>query len=164
MERYMTGRYVAISWTDAVRLVQLDGTTLERIKHRRNVELLHRTDWWAWWSDERMTTAIGLPDELRPDQLSTDAESLISDVWESWQIRPQCGWITLANVTRISKREFLQTSGSASGSVLSQWEKLTVLFRSGECGALYQHCRQDGAEYKCNILSELPQLQEPRPI
>lgn len=160
----MTGRYVAIGWTDALRLAQLDGTTLEKIRHRQNVELLHCTDWWAWWSDERLTTAIGLPDDLRPDQLSTDAESLISSVWESWQIRPQCGWVTLANVTRISKCEFLQTSSSASNSVSSQWEKLTVLFKNGKRGVLYRHCHQDGADYKCNILSGLPWLQESRPI
>ncbi|MEM8503371.1 MAG: hypothetical protein AAF716_09490 [Cyanobacteria bacterium P01_D01_bin.1] len=160
MERYITGRYVAIDWTDAVRLAQLDNTALEEIRHRQNVELLHRTDWWAWWSDERLTTAIGLPDDLRPDQLSADAESLISEVWESLQIRPQCGWTMLANVTRISERELLQTSIAVSDSLSSQWEKLTVLFRDGEMGVLYKHHRQNEAEYKCNILYELPQLQE----
>lgn len=70
MDRYQTKYYVAVQWTDTVRLAQLDGTLPEEIRHTGSVELLHRTEWWAWWSDQQLTTAIGLPEELQPDRKS----------------------------------------------------------------------------------------------
>lgn len=77
MERYITRRYVAACWADALRLAQLDGAALHDIRCQQNVDLIHRTDWWAWWSDERLTTAIGLSEDLQPKGLSADAIALI---------------------------------------------------------------------------------------
>lgn len=80
MNRYITRRYVAVCWTEAVRLANLDGTPLGSIRCHHNLELLHRTEWWAWWSDKRLTTAIGLPELLCPERLSADAIALIDEV------------------------------------------------------------------------------------
>ncbi|MEL6780365.1 MAG: hypothetical protein AAFO06_24315 [Cyanobacteria bacterium J06597_16] len=98
MNRYMTGRYVAVDWAEALRLAQLDGTAVGDIRCQQDIELLHRTDWWAWWSDERLTTAIGLPESLRPAHLSADATALFFEVWMSGLIAPECGWAVLVHI------------------------------------------------------------------
>ena len=92
MARYLTQRFVAVTWTEAVRLAYLDGTPLRNIRVAAEVELVHRTEWWAWWSDERLTTAIALPDSLQPIGLSVDAVLLIDQVWCSRTAVPRCGW------------------------------------------------------------------------
>ena len=58
MERYLTRRYVAVTSYEAQRLAQLDGTPIDQIQHTPDVYLVHRTEWWAWWSDECLTGAI----------------------------------------------------------------------------------------------------------
>ncbi|MBE9137972.1 hypothetical protein IQ254_12350 [Nodosilinea sp. LEGE 07088] len=88
MARFLTRRYVAVTGAEAFRLAQLDGTPWSEIRHTEDVQLLHREEWWAWWSDEQLTTAIGLPESLCPETLSTDAVLLISEVWESFSPAP----------------------------------------------------------------------------
>jgi hypothetical protein len=154
MNRYITRRYVAIYWADAVRLAKLDSTVLSKIRCYQNVELLHRTDWWAWWSDEFLTTAIGLPENLRTERLSADAAKLISDVWEGGLIMPQCGWTTLANVTSISGSEVVYTANINSNFSSSRWEKLTLFFEHNRQGFLYRHRYCDELGYKCDIANE----------
>jgi hypothetical protein len=82
MARFLTRWYAAVTWSEALRLAALDNTPIAVIRQSSNAELVHRTEWWAWWSDERLTTAIGLPESLCPESLSPDAVSLISEVWE----------------------------------------------------------------------------------
>ena len=152
----MTKRYVAVCWTEVVRLASLDGTSLKDVRCASNVALLHRTDWWAWWSDERLTTAIGLPDDLWPEQLSPDAAALIFEVWSGGIIAPQCGWAVLANVKSIAGREIIYTNSMGNNVLISRWEKLTLLFEPNEPGLLYCHSYYDGKDYKCDIVSEPP--------
>jgi hypothetical protein len=156
MNRYMTRHYVAVDWTEAARLAQLDGTSLSDIRCHENVELLHRTHWWAWWSDERLTTAIYLPDNLQPKELSTDAASLIFEVWISDLIAPRCGWTVLAKVKRVLSSEIVYTSRGSSGAVISRWEKLTLLFEPDEQGFLYRHNYRNELGYQCDIVFERP--------
>jgi hypothetical protein len=156
MNRYMTRHYVAIDWTEAVRLAKLDSTFLSDIRCHQNVELLHRTHWWAWWSDERLTTAIGLPENLQPETLSSDAVELIFGVWSGGLIAPQCGWALLANVQHISDSQLISLGYMNSGAAVSRWEKLILIFSNENPGVLYRHCYLDRLGYKCDISSELP--------
>lgn len=153
MDRYLTRRYVAITWLEAIRLARLDGTPLLEIRCTRQVELIHRTDWWVWWSDERITTAIGLPDGLRPQELSPDAAMLISEIWESESPTPSCGWGVLAKVQNVIASEPLlhQKATYSSTSI----ERLTVETAGGIEINLYRviSSREDG--YECNITTDL---------
>jgi hypothetical protein len=154
MDRYQTKRYVAVQWTDAVRLAQLDGTLPEEIRHTGSVELLHRTEWWAWWSDQQLTMAIGLPEELQPQGLSTDAVELITDVWCSESPAPSCGWSMLAQVQRVVLCEPLRV-GIARGTFRPEtWERLTVEFRDGQLGVLYRFWLGYEEGYLCQIWTE----------
>ena len=150
----MTKRYIAVCRTEAVRLADLDGTSLHNIRCDPDVALLHRTDWWAWWSDERLTTAIGLPDNLWPKKLSPDAVELIFEVWCSGLSAPQCGWAMLAKVKSIASREIVCANSSGHNVPMSRWEKLTLLFEPDERGVLYCHRYRDGKAYKCDIVTE----------
>jgi len=105
MARFLTRRYVAVTWAEAIRLAALDGTPWSEIRQAEGVYLLHREEWWAWWSDEQLTTAISLPESLCPQSLSLDAIELISEVWESYGGAPACGWATLARVEQVLSRE-----------------------------------------------------------
>lgn len=146
MERYLTRQYAAVSWAEAVRLAKLDQTDLRKIHHTPDVDLIHRTDWWAWWSDQRLTPAIGLPEELRPQGLSPDAEDLITDVWASGLV-PSCGWVMLAEVQRVIAVTSLNRSGGYW--YFSSWERISVELRGGLRAVLYR--RWNGGDYRCEI-------------
>ncbi|NEQ42049.1 MAG: hypothetical protein F6K00_00220 [Leptolyngbya sp. SIOISBB] len=133
MARFLTRCYAAVTWLEALRLAALDQTPITSIRQASNVELVHRTEWWAWWSDERLTTAIGLPESLCPESLSPDAVSLISEVWESDSPAPECGWRTLAQVQQILREERVssfQRSYDLEG--IERVTKLTVEFCNRE--------------------------------
>lgn len=153
MARYLTRWYAAVTWSEALRLAVLDRTPIAAIRHAANAELVHRTEWWAWWSDERLTTAIGLPESLCPEALSSDAVALISEVWESdLPVSPQCGWSTLASIQRI-----LQTENVPAGprlrnlSSLERVTKLTVIFQNQERGCLYRYIQFREESYLCDF-------------
>ena len=157
MERYLTRRHVSVTLYEAQRLAQLDGTPIHRIRHTPNVYLVHRTEWWAWWSDECLTGAISLPDSLCPESLSPDAVELISAVWDSASPPPQCGWGTLANVEVIVRRERLNIDRPILIPLKGEsLEKLTVRFRDGERGVLYCFSQFLHEDYFCDISRELP--------
>jgi hypothetical protein len=156
MARYLTQCFVAVTWTEAVRLAYLDGTPLRNIRVAAEVELVHRTEWWAWWSDERLTTAIALPEILQPIGLSADAVLLIDQVWCSRTAVPRCGWRVLANVQRLLGRETLAIAPRMSDFRSSTWERLTVEFLDGQRGVLYRFWQGGEDEYLCQIDSEPP--------
>ncbi|NEQ47467.1 MAG: hypothetical protein F6K00_29570 [Leptolyngbya sp. SIOISBB] len=157
MARFLTRCYTAVTWLEALRLAALDQTPIASIRQAPSAELVHRTEWWAWWSDERLTTAIGLPESLCPEALSPDAVSLISEVWESESPAPQCGWRTLASIQRIVQAENISTNQSVRTlSSLGQVTKLTVIFPNQEVGCLYRYVQFGEESYLCNFLWDLP--------
>ncbi|WP_416671425.1 hypothetical protein [Egbenema bharatensis] len=155
MGRYLTRRYVAIDWDEAVRLAGLDQTPIAEIRYAAEAELIHRTEWWAWWSDELLTTAIGLPESLQPQGLSPDAVDLITDVWESNSLFPQCGWSLLAQVQHILSIELVLGSGQGTERLLT-WEQLTVELGDGQQRVLYRVWGRSDEGYSCQICTELP--------
>ena len=149
MARYLTRQYAAVSWAEATRLAQLDLTELRKIRHTRDVDLIHRTDWWAWWSDQRLTPAIGLPEGLRPQGLSGDAEDLMTDVWASGSV-PECGWKMLAEIKCVISVERLANQfGEHSGS--SFLEKVLVELSNGLQCLLYRQWHWSEDDYLCEI-------------
>ena len=156
MKRYITKRYVAVCWAEAVRLAKIDDTLLSDIRHHPNVDLLHQTDWWAWWSDEYLTTAIGLPEEHRPENLSEAAVDLIYDVWESFAREPQCGWRRLATIKRVVACEMIFAANEHEDIFFLMCEKLTVKFEEGTQGFLYRYRYCQGKQYICDITTESP--------
>ena len=156
MGRYLTHRYVAVTWTEANRLARLDATPIEEIRYAAEAELVHRTDWWAWWSDELLTTAIGLPEDLRPRGLSIDAEGLITDVWASTTAHPACGWAVLAQVQRVLRCEVLSVGIGEKTYRPPTWEYLMVEYVNGQEGMLYRFWAGQQEGYSCEIRVEPP--------
>lgn len=138
-------------WVDALRLARLDGTVPENIQISQNLELYYRTEWWALWSDNRLTTAIALPEDLRSHRLSADAVSLIDELWVGGAISPQCGWALLAEVDQILDCErvyFLEERDF----VLCQ-ENLTLRFVNNEEGMLSRCYARVGSCYQCDLIA-----------
>ncbi len=156
MARYVTLRRVTVSWDAAVRFALREGLPLEKIRCAPDAELLHRTDWWAWWSDERLTGAIGIPEELRPVSLTPDAEELIDAVWCSFSTEPACSWQILAKVERVIERRIL-SCGKFYPMCSCFLECLEVKLLNGQVYTLYAHWVQDiEGGWSCNIMVERP--------
>jgi hypothetical protein len=151
MARYLTKRFVAVTWVEAVRLASIDATPVNNIRCDADVDLVHRTEWWAWWSDERLTTAIALPEALESIGLSADAVLLIDQVWCSRSTVPRCGWRVLANVRRIISREVLAIAPRRSDYRPATWERLTVEFLDSQRGVLYRFWQGYEDGYLCEI-------------
>ena len=156
MERYRTRRYVAISQSDALRLAGLDGTPVEDILYVSDVELTHRTEWWAWWSDLKMTTAIGLPQEVQPQGLAPDSAQLISEVWESDVIEPECGWSRLAEIRQILSRSVIWQGEQRGQYQPETWERLRVVLEADREAILYRVGQGYEDGYYCDITRDLP--------
>jgi hypothetical protein len=153
MARYVTQQRVSTSWDAAVRFAHREGTPIQAIRCSPNVELVHRTDWWAWWSDGQMTVAIGLPDELRPQELSPDAVNLIDGVWFSHSPAPRCGWELLAQVQQILKIKRLSKIASRNDFFSSILERIVVKFSDEQQVVLYRLWLSDtdGRGYLCDL-------------
>ncbi len=151
MARFLTRRYVAVTWAEALRLAALDGTPWSEIRQAENVHLLHREEWWAWWSDEQLTTAISLPSSLCPQSLSPDAVGLISEVWESYGGVPACGWATLARVEQVLSRERQPRQEDMDSYEWITLERLAVRFKDGSEGMLQCWYRGFGEGFECQI-------------
>ena len=150
MARYQTRRYVAMSWVDATRLARLDGTPLDDVVYSPEARLVHRTDWWAFWSDGQLTTAIGLPEEWQLRSMSVVAEELITAVWMSDSPSPECGWATLAAIQDVIRTRLLEVSLQSPYYPVTRHE-LVVEFRDGRRGTLYQRITRRSDGYLCEI-------------
>ncbi|MGG6242725.1 hypothetical protein ACQ4N7_29300 [Nodosilinea sp. AN01ver1] len=147
----MTRRYVAVTWAEAIRLAALDQTPWSEIRQAEEVQLLHREEWWAWWSDEQLTTAIGLPESLCPQSLSLDAIALMSEVFESYAGAPHCGWATLARVEQVLSRERQPHSENTGGYDWITLERLTVRFTDDLEGILQCWYKGYNEGFECQI-------------
>ena len=152
MARFMTRRYVAVTWAEAIRLAILDDTPWAEIQQADAVNLIHREEWWAWWSDERLTTAISLPSSLCPQSLSPAAIGLISEVWESDGGVPACGWATLARVEHVLSRERLPSPENTGGYDWVTLEQLTVRFSDGSEGVLQCWYKGHAEGFECQMV------------
>lgn len=102
--RYLTRHYATTLRREAERLAKIDGSSV-RVD---NVHLIHATNSWAYWSDHRVTTAIGIPRHVRDSAngLSDPAAQMIALVWGSDSGAPSIGWERLAQLSEIvSTRE-----------------------------------------------------------
>ena len=156
MERYRTRRHVAITWADALRLAGLDRTPVENILHISDVELIHRTEWWAWWSDLKITIAFGLPQDLYPQGLAPDAAQLISEAWESDVLEPECGWPLLAEVRQILNRTFIWRGEQRGQYQPETWEQLRALGQNNRDFLLYRVIQGYEEGYYCDFVLNLP--------
>ena len=105
IERYLTDEFAAISLHAANRLAQIFNISSNCVQITKDVKLLHRIDFWAWWSDDKLTTSVGLPKDYEPKSLSPCAEKLIHKVCLSATGRPSCGWAKLAGAQQIVSTE-----------------------------------------------------------
>jgi hypothetical protein len=158
MNRYLTQKYAAISWEDAVRLAHNDRTPIEEIRRATQLELIHRTEGWAWWSDQQLTTAVGLPHALQPQGLSLDAAQLIDEVWCSGMSAPTCGWQKLAQVKQILKRKFLSIGGFRCEFHPQTWEWLAVEFCDLQEGRLHRFRVGHEGGYRCDVTVQIPEV------
>jgi hypothetical protein len=162
MNRYLTRMYTAIGWEEAVRLAHLDQTPLKQIHQAKQVELLHRTEAWAWWSDQQLTSAIGLPKTLQPQGLFPDAVQLIDEVWCSDSLSPTCGWSMLAQVKRILKRKVLSVGCCYGNFHPETWERLAIEFCDMRKGVLHRfHVGHEGG-YRYDVTVQTPGTFSPK--
>jgi hypothetical protein len=157
MNRYLTRMYAAISWEEAVRLAHIDHTPLHKIARAVKVELLHRTEIWAWWSDQQLTPAIGLPHALQPQELSPDAAQLIDEVWCSDSSSPTCGWLMLAQIKRILRCKVLSVGGFRGEFYPETWECLAVEFCDLREGELHRFRSGHEGGYRCDVTIQVPE-------
>ncbi|MEM9808537.1 MAG: hypothetical protein AAF959_25025 [Cyanobacteria bacterium P01_D01_bin.56] len=120
------------------------------------MELIHRTEWWAWWSDLKMTTAIGLSQEVQPQGLAPDAAQLISEVWESDVIEPECGWLLLAKVRQISSCAVIWQGEQRGQYQPETWERLNCETQDNRQQIIYRVMQGYEAGYYCDITLGLP--------
>lgn len=143
MSRYLTRRYVAVSRAEAKRLAALDGTPMDQIRYTPRVKVLHRTEWWAWWSDQMITSALTLPSTLDSTCLTAPAEKLINQVRNRRPGRPRCGWSTLANIKQIVSRDTLALWSYQDKNWEKAWteriDRLQVRSTKGTVETLYTY-------------------------
>lgn len=132
MERYLTDKFAAISLHAANRLAQIFNISFDHIQLTKDVKILHRTDFWAWWSDGRLTTSVGLPEDYEPKSLSPCAEKLIHKICLSASGRPSCGWAKLSKIQQIISTERISVGGGKE-----TLDKLIVEYADGQRETLY---------------------------
>jgi hypothetical protein len=111
MNRYLTRWYVATDKTEALRNAEIDHTPVDEIAVAENVDPVHVTGNWIFWSDGKFTTGIGarLP---RGGSLTRDAEQLINNVRGSDSGTVEGGLALLTRVKEILSEEEIETGPS----------------------------------------------------
>ncbi len=154
--RYLTDNFVAVSLSSATNLARIFNVPAEQIQVTTNIQLLHRTEWWAWWSDNKLTTTIGLPEDYKPTYLSPCAEKLIHKICLSASGRPSCGWARLAKIQNIISVERIAV-GSSFTPIPETLDRLIVEYTDGQQGVLYALFSAEHTEsYFYQVSVELP--------
>lgn len=147
-KRYRTGCYVALDWFEADRLSKVSNTPI-RVS---DATLVHVTGDWAFWSDGKFTTSIGLPRWTQTIRsLSEDAIQLISAAMGSDSGEPECGYAFLARVKKIVTSKVLSRErGRPGGYAAPQMTRLHVELDNGETAILYNYTAGyfEGYEYE----------------
>ena len=152
VERYLTDEFAAISLHAANRLAQIFNISFNRVQITKDVKLLHRGDFWAWWSDDKLTTSVGLPKGYEPKNLSPCAEKLIHKVCLSATSRPICGWAKLAGVKQI-----VSTERIAIGSRKETLDRLVIEYADGQQEVLYALFSAENTEtYFYQVSTQIP--------
>lgn len=134
--RYLTDNFAAVSLNSASKLAKIFNVPAEQIQVTTNIQLLHRTEWWAWWSDDKLTTAVGLPENVNPSNLTPCAEKLINKICLSASPRPSCGWARLAKIQQIISVERIAV-GASPAPIPETLDRLIVQYVNGQQGVLY---------------------------
>lgn len=137
MRRYLTRWYVSTAEREARRHAEIDHTPWEEVEITEDVELLHvirDTSSWAYWSDGRFTTGIGLEKQTRetsPQVLSRDAEKLISAVRGSDGpgVFLEDGLRKLAEVDRILQERTVETGPRRGHYARQKIEAMNIRLR-----------------------------------
>lgn len=111
LTRYLTKTYVAIELDEVQRLTAIDNSV--DVKETPGVELVHATETWAFWSDGRVTTGIGLPRHCNAARgLSKAAHQLIDTARGSDSGEPHDigGYAFLATVAEILREEVVEAA------------------------------------------------------
>ena len=152
MERYLTDEFAAISLHTANRLAQIFNISSNRVQITKDIKLLHRTDFWAWWSDDKLTTSVGFPEDYKPKGLSPCAEKLIHKVCLSATGRPSCGWAKLARAQQI-----VSTERIAIGSRKETLDRLVIEYADGQQEVLYALFSAENTEtYFYQLSTQIP--------
>lgn len=121
-----------------------------------DVEPLHRCDrgGWVWWSDAKMTTATGLPDEVRPRSLSPASEQLITRARGSDSGEPEVGWTALVQVQSIVEQTVVEHGAPRGYYMPRTVERLVVEMRDGTRATWIQTTAGYFEGYQCEIVPE----------
>jgi hypothetical protein len=160
-KRYQTESYVALDRAEAERLAKVDGGSIREA----DAELLHANGEWAFWSDGKFTTSIGLPrwaTQIR--SLSRAAESLISECRGSDSGPPKeiGGYKALADVASFT------TTTVSEGPPKGVWarakiDRLDLVMRDGSTRTIYRFTEGYFEGYACD-LGETAESVTPRPL
>lgn len=144
--RYLTNRFATVSLSAARRLTEIDGIPFERVQQTSNVKLLHvhHSEIWAWWSDGRLSTGLGLDPLSSPNLLSADAVKLIHKVCLSVCSQPACGWGRLAEIQSVRQCQQLAVGPIKGNYKPERLMRLEVEKVSGERVYLYTFFSVEG--------------------
>jgi hypothetical protein len=137
--RYLTRNYVALDSPEAERHAELDHTPADEIEASEGVEIVHANGSWAFWSDGRVTTSIGLPVwATKARALSGEAARIIGAVYGSDSGRPACGYALLAQIAEAVGRADIWIGPAAGVYARESVEAIEVRMRDGSTKTLYQ--------------------------
>lgn len=140
--RYITRWYCTTQPAEAERLSAIDGTKPDQVRTTEGVILLHATDRWAYWSDGRVTTSIGLsPTEKTASvqSLSATAADLISGVRGADGGEVEGGWPTLVKIARELSRTTIEKGPDRGVYHRATVEKIEVENNDGTKATLYEY-------------------------
>lgn len=129
--RYRTQRYVAIDEAEALRLAGIDKTPVDKIERTEASPVHVKSSDWVLWSDGRITTAIGLPQNCRPQSLTADAADLISSVRGSDSPAPAFGWGPLTQVDKVVGKRLVEAGGARGAYAAETVQQWTVRMLDG---------------------------------
>ena len=150
--RYLTDRFAAVSPHAANNLARIFNISPDSVQVKTNVKLLHRTELWAWWSDDKLTTTIGLPEDCSSNSLSPCAEKLMQKICLSASGRPSCGWAKLSKIQQV-----ISTERISVGVGKETLDKIVVEYLNGQREALYALFSTENTEsYFYEVSMHLP--------
>lgn len=116
MDRYLTNWYCCTTEEEALRLAGIDNTPVEKIRLTKDVEPVHITEGWIFWSDGKFSTGIGNKIQTG-GSLSEDAVRLIGVLRGSDSGEVEGGLVRMTKLDKILSKKTV--SGGASRGLYS---------------------------------------------
>jgi len=154
--RYVTKWYVSISEDEAHRQAEIDKTPVEQIGITPDVEILHTTGNFTFWSDGKITAHVSnIP---YGGCLTPDAVRIIDDVRGSDGGYVEGGLLLLTKIARVLDRQALSFGEPRGVYAREKVEEWFVEWVDGTHGKLYIHTAGYFEGYQFDVYTSLEGL------